>query len=209
MLNMNFEERVVVRLDDISWQLSPSSGVERKMLERQAAERGHATSVVRYAPGSRFAPHVHAGGEEFLVLSGVFSDESGNFPRGSYVRNSINSKHAPHSDGGCTIFVKLCQMEERDEPQLHAVVHPELMSGRRNGEQLLHESRRERVTIERLAEGSRQQLSGAELLIVEGAVEIDDRRLEGQSWLRIPARERAELRALRSTLLWKKTRHLE
>ena len=34
---------------------------------------------LRYAPDSRFDPHTHGGGEEFLVLDGVFSDEHGDF----------------------------------------------------------------------------------------------------------------------------------
>lgn len=70
-------------------------GVQRRVLEREDAESGRATSIVRYAPGSAFSPHVHAGGEEFLVLEGIFSDESGDFGPGMYVRNPIGSKHLP------------------------------------------------------------------------------------------------------------------
>jgi hypothetical protein len=33
-------------------------------------EVARATSIVRYAPQSRFSPHTHGGGEEFLVLDG-------------------------------------------------------------------------------------------------------------------------------------------
>ena len=61
------------------------------MLERQGAESGRATSVVRYAPGSDFAAHTHTGGEEFIVLDGVFSDDSGDYSAGSYVRNPVGS----------------------------------------------------------------------------------------------------------------------
>ena len=39
--------------------------------------------------------HVHGGGEEFLVLEGVFQDEHGDFPAGSYVRNPPQSHHTP------------------------------------------------------------------------------------------------------------------
>lgn len=38
------------------------------------------TSVVRYAAGSRFERHIRGGGEEFIVLDGVFSDEHGDYP---------------------------------------------------------------------------------------------------------------------------------
>ncbi len=83
------------------------SGVERKMLDRVGDEVARATSIVRYAPNSHFSAHAHGGGEEFLVLEGVFSDEHGDYPPGTYVRNPVGSCHTPRSDGGCTLFVKL------------------------------------------------------------------------------------------------------
>lgn len=62
---------------------------------------------MRYAPCSEFSPHVHTGGEEFIVLDGVFQDEHGDFPAGSYIRNPPESSHKPGSESGCLIFVKL------------------------------------------------------------------------------------------------------
>ena len=62
----------------------------------------------------RRAPSVHTGGEEFFVLEGVFQDEHGDFPAGSYIRNPPNSKHTPGSELGCTIFVKLWQFDLAD-----------------------------------------------------------------------------------------------
>ena len=54
------------------------------MLERIGDEVARATSIVRYAANSRFLASTHGGGEEFLVLGGVFEDEHGDFPAGSY-----------------------------------------------------------------------------------------------------------------------------
>ncbi len=82
-------------------------GVERRMLERDGDEVARATSLVRFAPNSAFSAHRHGGGEEFLVLEGVFSDESGDFPAGTYARNPVGSRHVPSSELGCVIFVKL------------------------------------------------------------------------------------------------------
>src|SRR5215470_12082557 len=96
------------------WIPSPSPGVERKPLDRDGGEVARATSVVRYAAGSRFAPHGHQRGEEFLVLEGVFADEHGRYPAGTYVRNPPGSAHAPFSDEGCTILVKLRQMPDAE-----------------------------------------------------------------------------------------------
>ena len=108
-LNANFAERVVVHSDQIDWQASPMPGVERRMLDRIGDEVARATTIVRYAPGSQFSEHTHTGGEEFIVLEGVFSDEHGGFPAGSCIRNPPTTAHTPGSRPGCTIFVKLWQ----------------------------------------------------------------------------------------------------
>ena len=116
-INAEFNERAAVIADDSQWVHSPESGVERQMLDRIGDEVARATSIVRYAPGSSFATHQHAKGEEFLVLDGIFSDESGHYPAGSYVRNPPGSAHAPYSDEGCRILVKLRQFDAQDLDQ--------------------------------------------------------------------------------------------
>ena len=76
-LHSNFNERIVLRPEDREWVASPASGVERQMLDRIGDEVARATTLVRFAPNSSFDAHGHALGEEYLVLDGVFSDESG------------------------------------------------------------------------------------------------------------------------------------
>jgi anti-sigma factor ChrR (cupin superfamily) len=71
-LNADFTKRAVVHAATLGWKASPMPGVERRMLDRVGDEVARATSIVRYAPGSHFSPHVHGGGEEFLVLEGAF-----------------------------------------------------------------------------------------------------------------------------------------
>src|SRR5262249_11641352 len=93
---------------------SPIPGVHRRMLDRIGDEVARATTIVRYAPYSRFSSHTHGGGEEFLVLDGVFQDERGDYPAGTYVRNPPTSSHTPGSEPGCTIFVKLWQFDPSD-----------------------------------------------------------------------------------------------
>ena len=119
-LNDNFNERVVVHGGTIDWVDSPIAGVRRRMLDRLGDEVARATTIVEYAPGSQFSPHVHTGGEEFVVLEGVFSDEHGDFPAGSYIRNPPQSRHTPGSAEGCVIFVKLWQF---DLAELYAVAY--------------------------------------------------------------------------------------
>jgi ChrR-like protein with cupin domain len=48
------------------------------------------------------------------VLEGVFQDEHGDYPTGTYVRNPPTSSHTPASEAGCTIFVKLWQFDPHD-----------------------------------------------------------------------------------------------
>jgi len=115
LINADYSRNVIVTPDQYQWIPSPQQGVERMMLDRAGAEQARATSVVRYAPGSRFPRHAHPGGEEILVLSGTFSDASGDYPEGWYLRNPPGSSHAPSSNDGATLFVKLRQMPA-DEP---------------------------------------------------------------------------------------------
>ncbi|HEY9660942.1 MAG TPA: cupin domain-containing protein, partial [Allocoleopsis sp.] len=100
-LHADLSQRAVVVSEDLPWIDSPMPGVQRRMLERDGEEVARATSIVRYAPGSAFSPHTHGGGEEFLVLEGVFSDEQGDYPPGTYVRNPVGSTHTPSSREGC------------------------------------------------------------------------------------------------------------
>ena len=193
-LNANFDKRVLVHSEQLDWQASPMAGVERRMLDRIGDEVARATSIVRYAPGSRFSPHVHTGGEEFIVLEGVFQDEHGDYPPGTYVRNPPESSHTPGSGPGCTVFVKLwqfdlsdrtavvCDMAERDA-QPHAG-----QTGRRTLP--LHRDARETVTMEVWAPGSELELDttgGLEILVLEGSAEESGDTLVRHSWLRVPA----------------------
>jgi anti-sigma factor ChrR (cupin superfamily) len=79
-LNADFSQRTVVHAAQLAWMPSPIAGVDRRMLDRIGEDVARATSIVRYAPGSRFSPHMHGSGEEFLVLEGVFQDEATSRP---------------------------------------------------------------------------------------------------------------------------------
>ncbi len=118
MLNMNFADQVVIDTAEMDWIASPSPGVRRKPLERAGAESGHATSIVEFAAGSRFEHHEHPQGEEIFILKGIFSDETGNYGPGTYMRNPAGTGHAPFSTDGCTLFVKLCQFSSEDNNQV-------------------------------------------------------------------------------------------
>jgi anti-sigma factor ChrR (cupin superfamily) len=79
-LNADFSHRVAVHAARLPWIASPIAGVDRRMLDRIGDEVARATSIVRYAPASRFSTHTHGGGEEFLVLEGVFQGRAWRLP---------------------------------------------------------------------------------------------------------------------------------
>jgi anti-sigma factor ChrR (cupin superfamily) len=215
-LNADFSQRVVVHAPRLAWTPSPMKGVERRMLDRIGDEVAQATSIVRYAPGSRFSAHTHGGGEEFLVLEGVFQDEHGDYPAGWYVRNPPTSAHTPGSQPGCVIFVKLWQFEPGDRTQVRIDTRqgPFRSAPGRPGVALLPLFRddREDVRLERWAPGARIEChasAGIEILVLEGTFVEGEDELGSQSWLRLPAG--ATLRAhagAEGCRLWAKTGHL-
>ena len=177
----------------LDWVPSPTAGVDRRMLFRVGEEKARATSIVRYAPGSRFARHEHPGGEEFLVLEGTFQDETGDFPAGTYVRNPPGSWHAPGSESGCTIFVRLWQFRADDRVRIvsrpdegkTAEVRPGVASAR-----ILFEGTDERVMLEDWQAGVDINLpnpQGLEVLVVAGSAAWGASLLERWNWLRLPA----------------------
>lgn len=215
-LNADFSSRVVVHAAGLAWTPSPMAGVERRMLDRVGDEVARATSIVRYAPGSRFSPHTHGGGEEFLVLEGVFQDEKGDFPVGTYVRNPPLSRHTPRSDVGCTIFVKLWQFDAADRLQVRVDSSAALFakSPTRAGVQILalHHDEAEDVRLERWATRADIALelpSGGEFLVLEGSFAEAGETFDVQSWLRLPVRSKLRVRAgPEGCVLWVKTGHL-
>ena len=192
-LNADFDRRAVVHAGTLDWVASPMAGVHRRMLDRIGDEVARATSIVRYAPASHFSPHVHDGGEEFLVLDGVFQDEHGDYPAGSYVRNPPTSRHTPGSAVGCTIFVKLWQFDPADRTQVRIatagqafvpVAHRPLVSVLP-----LFQDQVEQVRLERWEPGARVDIpaaGGLELLVLAGSFTDEDEQFTEQSWLRLP-----------------------
>ena len=215
-INADFDQPVVLPYDPDAWIDSPMPGVERLMLDRVGGEVARATSLVRYAPGSTFSEHVHSGGEEYLVLKGTFSDTYGDQPAGTYVRNPIGTKHAPWSEPGAVIFVKLHQFEKEDDRQVALPTESGWSASEWPDVEilLLHRYGPETVSLYRLAAGaaiSEMQLpGGAEFLVVEGTMLSPDDRgvLKPWSWLRQPAGSAITLRTETGCVLYCKTGHL-
>ncbi len=192
-LNNDFTVRVVQHAADAAWTPSPLPGVTRRMLDRVGDEVARATSIVRYAAGSRFDAHGHPGGEEILVLEGVFSDEHGDYPAGTYLRNPPGSHHAPFSTGGCTLFVKLWQFAADDLTPVRidtttAAFRPGLVDGLTVLP--LHEHSGISTALVRWAPQTQFSMhthpGGEEILVLEGVFRDEDGEYPAGSWLRNP-----------------------
>jgi anti-sigma factor ChrR (cupin superfamily) len=215
-VNADFGERVVVDTTASPWVPSPQPGVERILLDRVGEEVARATSIVRYAPGSRFGPHVHGLGEEFLVLEGLFSDEHGDYPAGTYVRNPPGSAHAPWSESGCTLFVKLRQFCEDDGARV--VVDTTQQSGWLPGRvpglavRPLHSHGTEHVALVDWAPGTRFSRhvhpGGEEILVLDGVFSDETGRYPRGTWLRNPPWSDHTPFSDEGALIYVKTGHL-
>jgi hypothetical protein len=187
------------------------------MLDRVGDEIARATSIVRYAHGSAFPPHVHGGGEEFLVLEGVFQDEHGDFPVDTYVRNPPQTRHSPRSEAGCVLFVKLHQFDPNDRThvRLDAGGIPSTSDARRNGVllQSLFQDARESVRIETVAPNTSLEMGdddGYEMLVLAGQLNGSDESFSALSWMRLPPGDHARLTTgSEGARMWVKLGHLK
>jgi anti-sigma factor ChrR (cupin superfamily) len=191
-INSDYSQGIVLHLHDLDWVASPELGVERKMLDRLGGEVAKATSIVRYQPGSKFKKHTHDLGEEILVLEGVFSDETGDYPAGTYIMNPPGSSHAPFSEFGCTLFVKLRHLgPDQVEREIIDTKSTEWLQGMVPG---LHV-----MPLMRQGTGStlvhwapetyfnpHKHYGGEEIFVVEGVFEDEHGRYPAGSWIRSP-----------------------
>ncbi len=215
-INSDFSKQAIVHSDRLEWQPSPMAGVERRMLDRIGDEVARATSIVRYAPKSNFPAHVHGGGEEFLVLDGVFQDEHGDYPVGSYVRNPPQSSHTPGSEEGCTIFVKLWQFDpdDRTEVKLNSNEIEAIADSQRPGVLItpLFKDQQEEVRLEDWLANTEVAIAapqGAEMLVLEGSFQLEEDEFSPRSWLRLPVSSHILARVgNRGAKVWLKTGHL-
>ncbi len=196
-LNGDLSLRVVVDTETMAWSDSPGGHVQRKRVHRVGpGESGQVTSIVRYAPGASFPAHDHPGGEEILVLEGVFSDEHGDWPAGTYLLNPEGFSHAPFSREGCLLFVKLRQFPgvERRHVALQTAEEPWQRSVRKSvswKKLYAQEPYSDHMRLEAWdAPAELGQLNfpqGAELLVLRGHFEDRLGRYGRGTWLRIPA----------------------
>ena len=191
--NSDLQSRVVLIESEEEWRSSPSDGVERLYLDRaDFSENTSATSIVKFDKQSLFSGHAHQNGEEFLVLEGVFSDEHGDYPKGTYVRNPHGSCHSPFSKEGCKIFVKLRQFKRDDNARIvKSMLEPWHAHNEKVNFLKLHEFKNEITYLAKFKPDSEVNLpfrknGGEEILILSGEIRDNINNFSAITWIRDP-----------------------
>ncbi len=215
LLNADLSERCVVDSLALPWQPSPSPLVQRRLLEREGGEVARATSIVRYEAGASFDAHLHELGEEILVLEGTLSDEWGHYGPGTYLKNPPGSSHAPFSEEGCTLFVKLRHLAV---DECERVVVDTAQSAWRQGMVQgltvlpLSEWGTTHTAMVRWAPGTyfnaHRHYGGEEILVVEGVFSDEYGRYPQGSWIRSPHLSAHQPFSEEGCLILVKTGHL-
>jgi hypothetical protein len=196
MLNADTSIAAVVHSSARDWQSSPSSTVSRKRFHLVGeAESGQVTSLVQYGPGSSFPAHPHPGGEEILVLSGIFSDETGDWPKGSYLLNPEGFTHAPYSKAGCRLLVKLRQYQGVKPIRLNVdCLDATIVDDVRY--KLLYSNTIEKTFVTKLEEGQvicKVFDGGCEGFVLTGSINVNGVDLRQHDWFRFPDGENVRL----------------
>ncbi len=195
-INGDLAVRVAVDTAAMQWTPSPSGTVWRKRVHLVGpVEAGQVTSVVRYEPGSTFHTHAHPDGEEILVLEGVFSDEHGDWPAGTYLLNPEGFRHAPFSREGCVLLVKLRQFPGRTRAHvaLRTAELPWQTTARADVSVrplYAQQGFSDTMRLERWAADARpgrvEYPNGVELFVVSGGFADESGRFGRHAWLRLP-----------------------
>jgi anti-sigma factor ChrR (cupin superfamily) len=214
-LNADWSQRCVVDSTRQEWHSSPCDRVHRRLLERDGGEVARATSIVRYAPGAQFDSHLHDLGEEIFVLEGTLSDEAGDYGAGTYLKNPPGSRHAPSSQHGCTLFVKLRHLDPDDRERVvintrQAPWRQGLVDGLRVLP--LSEFGTTHTALVRWAPGTffnpHRHYGGEEILVIEGVFSDEHGDYPAGSWLRSPHLSQHQPFSREGCLILVKTGHL-
>lgn len=214
-INGDLSARAFADTARMEWVRSPSGSVWRKRVHLVGPpESGQVTSVVRYEPSSRFPAHDHPEGEEILVLDGVFSDEHGDWPAGTYLLNPEGFRHAPFSQPGCLLFVKLRQFPGQErrhivvdthdaawEPSSTPGVHHKALYQQAGFSDVMRLERWEPGTDL----GTLSYEHGAELFVLDGELVDEERTYRRGCWLRLPVGARHHPRSPNGSTLYLKT----
>lgn len=214
MLNMGFNQYVVIETRKMDWENSPIMGVKRKRLAFQELESGHATSIIQFEANAKFRRHGHPLGEEIFVLEGVFSDETGNYPAGTYLRNPAGFEHNSFSENGCRLLVKLNQFQEQDTQRIIIDTHFEAWQPGHGNLQVisLHHFEGEHTALVKWPAGEHftphQHVGGEEIYVISGVFRDEHGRYPAGTWIRSPHSSSHNPFVEEDTIIFVKTGHI-
>eukprot|EP00511_Aplanochytrium_stocchinoi_P000218 CAMPEP_0204822464 /NCGR_PEP_ID=MMETSP1346-20131115/651_1 /ASSEMBLY_ACC=CAM_ASM_000771 /TAXON_ID=215587 /ORGANISM="Aplanochytrium stocchinoi, Strain GSBS06" /LENGTH=230 /DNA_ID=CAMNT_0051948675 /DNA_START=289 /DNA_END=981 /DNA_ORIENTATION=- len=196
---------LVKNVSSMKWDPSPSPTVFRKRLELLGEkESGQVTSVVKYEKNSSFRSHAHPDGEEILVLEGIFEDNHGKWPAGTYLLNPEGFEHAPSSKDGCVLFVKLKQfpgldrehvvIDTKDDTNWDVVTDSikrcQLYPPKKLDERKSNGKYKDTMDLFTLKERTELELEniecGLEVYVINGSLVFDEKQHPVGSWIKIP-----------------------
>lgn len=213
-LRDDYSQRVVLNHNDLPWVPSPEAGVQRRMLDRRGGEVARATSIVRYETGAKFESHTHDLGEEIFVLGGVFSDETGDYPAGSYIMNPPGSSHAPYSETGCLLFVKLRHLgADQQQREVVDTTQTPWRQGLVPGLKVMPLMQQGTgSTLVRWAPQTffnpHRHFGGEEIFVIDGVFEDEHGRYPKGSWIRSPHMSQHQPFSREGCTIFVKTGHL-
>jgi anti-sigma factor ChrR (cupin superfamily) len=192
-IHSDFSQRIVITPKDYLWQSSLIGGVEQMVLEHAVGDGLRSSSIIRYIKNSILTGRLH-GNQEFYVLEGIYSDESGEHAAGSYLRYPAGVSHTYKiGTEGATLFLKSNQIGKGD---LQQVIMDTNVCQWRQGlvEGLnvisLHEFEGEHVALVKWAPhtqfNTHKHWGGEEIFVLEGIFHDEYGQYSKGSWLRSP-----------------------
>ena len=105
------QEQITINTQEETWRPGLVPGLSVMPLHEFGTE---SVALVKWEPNTQFTSHRHLGGEEILVIDGVFHDEFGQYPKGTWLRNPDMSIHQPFTkEEGALIYVKVGHLGEK------------------------------------------------------------------------------------------------
>jgi len=201
-INANFSVPVTVETKILNWQVLSGAGIKQQCLERLSGNKSRLSSLAQFPAGRAFKKFGHKGGEELLVLSGIFSDADGDYGAGCYVRNPPGTYHQPFTRDGCTVLFKLGQFQPMDRKRLVINTRGTASKWQHAGEpgvsrQELHHFAEEEVSLHRIHPECwvtfKLQSQGLEVFVCEGPVSESGNLYSAGSWMRYPAGSKVKI----------------
>lgn len=192
-LNNDFARAVVVNTLEIPWQQEQSSEVLFRMLEQSNSECSRTTSITRLKSGAVISPLENVAGEEIIVFEGTYTDESGEYPAGSYIKNSTATRPVSVTQTDCTLFIKRGHLQQGDIERVVVDTHNSVWrQGMVGGLSVLplSEFKGEHSALVRWQPGTvfnpHRHWGGEEIYVLDGVFEDEFGCYPAGTWMRSP-----------------------